>query len=76
MKKLRLKALELSNEVLLSREQLKKVIGGATGSGFGPCLVHCPDGNSYNTLGCDLGTMSNTCHQPQGNGASIQCSCS
>lgn len=38
MKKLKLQALSLSAKELLSREQMKMVMGGSGSGGSGPCL--------------------------------------
>ncbi|MCC6286780.1 MAG: hypothetical protein IT249_02745 [Chitinophagaceae bacterium] len=43
MKKLKLKALQLGATEILSREQLKTIMGGS-GGGNGSCTFKCPGG--------------------------------
>ena len=67
MKKLKFKALALGAKELLTREQLKQVVGGndgSSGSGGGSCTFsfNCPDGS---TISCtspnhDCGPLKNS----------------
>jgi hypothetical protein len=64
MKKISLKNLHLKEIELLSREQLKEVLGGVGGSTIGTtttedCSVNCvADGGSCTSSDCKTGTCS------------------
>ena len=62
MKKLKLSFQQLDNTEILSREQLKKVLGGVDGSGS-MCNVYCGTGTGVTCSG-----QCNTC-EDAGNGA-------
>lgn len=47
MKRLKLKALDLGADEVLSRDELKGITGGI----FGTCFCTCPDGVTYTTIG-------------------------
>ncbi len=67
MKKLKLKLQELTNPAILTRQQLKNVMGGdmnGSGSGTGKCAVNCPmpdGGVSYNLSYADAIDLYNQC---------------
>lgn len=78
MKKLKLKALELGAKEVLSREQLKNVLGGfddaggsgsgsgkgsGSGSGKSGCGI-CQKGSSYETCTASVVMGTNTCKCP------------
>jgi len=65
MKKLKLKALELGANELLSREQLKNVMAGdGSGGGSGDgCSTSCTDGQN-NHFGCYHDPIHNSCRCP------------
>ncbi|WP_133176967.1 hypothetical protein [Terrimonas sp.] len=52
MKKLKLRALELGAEQILSREQMKRVIGGEVGS----CAVYLPNGATSGSVWSNIPT--------------------
>jgi hypothetical protein len=56
MKKLKLKALELGAMELLTRAQLKNVLGGDDYGGAGTCCAHSADWISYVSCGLDKAT--------------------
>lgn len=52
MKKISLKT--LSNKEILSRTELKSILGGSNGSGFASCSVTCKD-DKKTTISADCG---------------------
>jgi len=64
MKKLKLEELNLGNAEVLSREELKKVLGGGSGAGSGgSCTVRCDQSSSDGTSvsDCSRTTVSKVC---------------
>lgn len=58
MKKLKLKALELGAKEVLSRDQLKKVLGGFAAAGCSVSIA-CPNGETK-SCSCQSGTCSSS----------------
>lgn len=66
MKKLKLKMEQLSNAQMLSRDQLKKVMGGTGSTGYeGACRddSDCPTQNIINACGEVVKNVSGQCYQ-------------
>ena len=84
MKKLKLNLQQFEGAEVLTRSQLKKVIGGGGGSG-GPCYYTCPtteyyaDGSS-NTYNIEVssenpqGYIDNFCESTVNHGHAVSCS--